>query len=52
MDIADKIIPSAPHASNVNGFPPKQPSTSNGSIDTGLYVTGSGRISKPPAKYE
>ena len=43
-DIADKIIPSAPRA--------KQPSTSNGTIDTGHYVTGSGRISKPPAKYE
>ena len=51
-DIADKIIPSAPRASNINGSPAKQPSTPNGSIDTGHYVTGSGRISKPPAKYE
>ena len=51
-DIADKIIPSAPRASNINGSPAKQPSTSNGSINTGHYVTGSGRISKPPTKYE
>ena len=51
-DIADKIIPSAPRASNINGSPAKQPSTPNGSIDTGHYVTGSGRISKPPTKYE
>ena len=51
-DIADKIIPSAPRASNINGSPAKQPSKSNGSFDTGHYVTGSGRISKPPAKYE
>ena len=51
-DIADKITPSAPRAININGSPAKQPSTSNGSIDTGHYVTGSGRISKPPTKYE
>ena len=48
-DITDKITPSA---SNINGSPAKQPSTSNGSIDTGHYVTGSGRIAKPLAKYE
>ena len=52
-DIADKIIPSAPVlAIYMVRSPAKQPSTSNGSIDTGHYVTGSGRISKPPAKYE
>ena len=49
-DITDKNIPSAPVLAIylVNGSPAKQPSTSYGSIDTGHYVTGSGRISKPP----
>ena len=50
--VTNRSIVHSPRASNINGSPAKQPSTSNGSIDTGHYVTGSRRISKPPAKYE